>query len=215
MKKIFYKVLNRDQRKIFPQLKFLDAEGFYLAGGTGLALQLGHRTSLDFDFYNRDHFSPDEIFAKLEKNFPGKVVEISKAEDTLLVRISKTSASFFYYEYPLVYPLRETEGPLLASLEDIGAMKLAALVGRAKKRDYIDIYYLIKVLGLSKMLAVAEKKYPSLNLYFVRRALSFFADVEEEEGRIEVFDKNFSWEKAKKEIFAEVRKYQLGMIKGG
>lgn len=213
MGEIFYQVLNKDQKRVFHQLKFLEKKGFYLAGGTALALQLGHRTSLDFDFYTRAHFSSNRLLAKLKEVFPEKVEETGRAKDTLFVRIDKVSNSFFWYKYRLVSSLVKTEGPPLASLEDIAAMKLIALTGRARKRDYVDIFYLTKALGLAEMFAAAKKKYPPFNPYIVRRALGFFNDIEDEEGRAKVLDKDFSWEMAKKKIFEEVRDYQLGMIK--
>lgn len=178
-----------------------------------MALQLKHRTSLDFDFYIRKHFSTEKLLAAFKKVFPEKIEEISEAEDTLFVRIDKVSSSFFWYKYPLIFPLIETAGSSLASLPDIAAMKLIALTGRAKKRDYIDIFYLMKRLSLAEMFKTAKKKYPPFNPYIIKRALTFFDDITEENGRIEILDKNFSWEKAKEKIFEEVRKYQLAMLK--
>ena len=213
MTKIFYEILSKDQKRIFPQLKFLTDRGFYLAGGTALALQLRHRTSLDFDFYTSKNFKTEELLSLLKDAFPENIEEISEAKDTLFVRINKVSSSFFWYRYPLIFPLVKTEGPLLASLQDIVSMKLAALIGRTRKRDYIDIFYLMKKFSLEEMFRTAQKKYPTLNPYIIQRALTFFDDLEEEEGRIKILDKSFSWKKAKKEIFEEVRKYQLGMFK--
>lgn len=213
MIKIFYEILNKDQKRIFPQLKFLTDKGFYLAGGTALALQLDHRTSLDFDFFIRKQFSSEKLLADLKKVFPEKVEEVSRAKDSLFVRIEGVSISFFWYKYPLISPSIRTKGPPLASLEDIAAMKLIALTGRARKRDYIDIFYLMERLSLAEMFKTAKKKYPPFNPYIIKRALAFFDDIMEENGRIEILDKNFSWKKAKEEIFAKVKKYQLAMIK--
>lgn len=213
MGKIFYQVFNQNQRRIFPELKFLTKENFYLAGGTALALQLNHRSSLDFDFYTRNHFKQDLLLAKLKEIFPQKVEETGKAKDTLFVRIDKVNSSFFWYKYPLLSPLLKSDGPKIASLGDIAAMKLIAITGRATERDYIDIFYLIKIFGLEKMFDFTRRKYPSFNPYFIRRSLTFFEDIKKENGRVEIFDKNFSWEKAKEKIFEEVKKYQLAMIK--
>jgi len=213
MAKIFYEILNKDQARIFSKLKFLNEKGFYLAGGTALALQLKHRTSLDFDFYTRSHFNASQLLDVLKKNFPQKIEEVSIAEDTLFVRIDKVASSFFWYQYLLVSPLIKTKGPLLASILDIAAMKLIALTGRAKKRDYIDIFYLLEKVSLEEMFKAARKKYSLFNPYIVKRALTFFDDVEEENGRIEILDKNFSWKKAKEKIFSEVKRHQLVMIK--
>ena len=180
MGKIFYQVLNKDQKRIFCKLKFLAKEGFYLARGTALALQLAHRTSLDFDFYVKSHFHSDKLISDLKKVFPEKIEEISKEKDALFVRIDKVSNSFFWYKYPLISPLIKTKGPSLASLGDIAAMKLIALTSRTRRRDYVDIFYLIKPLGLAKTFAVAKKKYLSFNPYIVRRALTFSNDIEGE-----------------------------------
>jgi len=138
---------------------------------------------------------------------------VSITKDTLFVRIDKVSSSFFWYQYPLVSPLIKTKGPQIASILDIAAMKLIALTGRAKKRDYVDIFYLLKKVSLGEMFRAAREKYSLFNPYIVKRALIFFDDVEEENGRIELLDKNFSWKKAKEKIFSEVRRYQLAMIK--
>jgi hypothetical protein len=115
MSKIFYEILNKDQKRVFPKLKFLGKEGFYLAGGTALALQLGHRTSLDFDFYIKKHFQVKNLLDELEEIFPEKIEQISTAKDTLFARIDKVSCSFFWYKYILVRPLIKTKGPPLAS----------------------------------------------------------------------------------------------------
>lgn len=213
MTKVFYETLSEDQKRVFPKLKFLTKSGFYLAGGTALALQLGHRTSLDFDFYTPKHFLSEKLLTDLKEVFPEKVEEVNRAKDTLFVRVEGVSVSFFWYKYPLIFPLVKTKGSPLASLEDIAAMKLIALTSRARKRDYIDIFYLFKRLRLTKMFTIAKKKYSLFNPYIVRRALTFFDDIEDEGGRIEILDKNFSWKRTKEKIFEEVKKNQLAMIK--
>jgi len=104
----------------------------------------------------------------------------------------------------------------LASLNDIASMKLVAIIQRPKKRDYIDMFYLLKEFSLKKILDYCQEKYPNFNPYLALRALSFFEDVENEkieERGITIFDKSFSWEKAKEKIIKEVRNYQLSMFK--
>lgn len=95
-------ILNTRQIKILEILSQLDfIEDFYLAGGTALALQYGHRESVDFDFFTSEDFSPTDLFAKLNK-----VIEIEpnyKSEGTLGVFIEQVTCSFFTYEYPILH----------------------------------------------------------------------------------------------------------------
>lgn len=214
MSKLHFEVLNKKQLGLFPQLDFLHEQKFYLAGGTALALHLGHRTSLDLDFYCQSHFDPLALSEKIEDSFGPKAKITAREKDTLFCRISGVDFSFFWYKYPLLKKPLVTEGPLLASLEDIAAMKMIAITQRPAKRDYIDIYFLLKLLSLEKMFALVGKKYPNFNQYFALRALGYFQDLRDEQARrIKVFDKNFSWEKAKEKIFIEAKKYQLKMIR--
>lgn len=213
MKKVYCEIFNKNQAELFPQLGFLTKEGFYLAGGTGLALQLGHRTSVDFDFYIRKHFEQSDLYKEIEVVFKKKAQKIAQAEDTLFCTVNKVELSFFGYEYPLIKKPVKIKRVAVASLEDIAAMKLIAISHRPVKRDYVDIFYLLKIFPLKKMFSFVMKKYPNFNQYFSLRALIYFDDIKVKRGRqVKVLDKKFSWEKAKKEIFEEVKKYQLEMI---
>lgn len=95
-------------------------------------------------------------------------------------------------------------------------MKLIAVIQRPAKRDYIDVFFLLRLFSLGEIFSLAGKKYPNFNEYLALRALSFYDDVENEkteERGIRILDKSFSWQKAKEEIFEEVKKYQLAMIR--
>lgn len=210
---MFYpKVLSKNQQGIIQKLKL--PENFYLGGGTALALQIGHRTSIDFDFYSQKHFESAQLVAFLQKIFASLKIDFQE-EDTLKVRIKETSLSFFYYRYPLIVPVLRYSGIKIASLEDIAAMKIAAIVQRGTKRDFIDSYYLLQRFSLRDIIGFTIKKYPGYQKMLILRALIYFRDAEKEKYKrqINVFDPNFSWEEAKKKIFEEVRRYQLGMIK--
>ena len=196
-----WKVLSKKQTELLKKLKFLKREGFYLAGGTALALQIGHRTSLDFDFYTPKKFSPQKLREKFEEEFK-EVKEIYLNQDTLILDVENLKISFFRYPYPLLKPLQEKKGILFASVEDIAAMKVLAISQRGLMRDFIDVYFLIKKFGLKKILEFAKKKYPSFNIYLALQALSYFKDAEEdlEKKRYKLF---------KKVSFSEVKKFIL------
>lgn len=214
MRKFHPEIFNKSQAVVFPDLRFLKKRGFYLAGGTALALQLGHRTSVDLDFYTKKHFDTGKLYDEIEKVFGEETQKTLEEKDTLFCTVKRVDLSFFWYKYPLIRKTIAFKEIPLATLEDIAAMKLIAVSHRPTKRDYIDIFYLLEVFSLEDLFSFASKKYPNINLYFSMRALTYFDDIKEKDERpIKVLDKNFSWEKAKKEIFEEVRRYQLGMIK--
>jgi len=214
MRKFYPEIFNKSQSKVFPKLKFLAEKGFYLAGGTALALQIGHRTSVDFDFYTLKHFKAGELYEEIEKIFNKNSEKTLDEKDTLFCTIDKTDISFFWYQHKLLKRPKQFKGVALASLEDIAGMKLIAVSRRPAKRDYIDIYFLLRIFSIEDMFSFASKKYPNINLYYSTRALTYFDDIIEEDKRpIKVFDSDYSWEKAKKIIFEEVKHYQLAMIK--
>lgn len=152
----------------------------YLAGGTALALQLGHRISLDLDFFTQEEFNETEISAKFT-SLPGFVLE-GTAKWTIWGKIGQTKFSLFYYKYPLLEQPLPFEGICLAGLSDISAMKIHAIEDRGIRRDFIDVYFLSKKYTLEEMLKFYQRKYSVLedHLYSILRALDYFEDAERE-----------------------------------
>lgn len=187
--------------------------GFYLAGRTSLALQIGHRASIDFDFYTEKKFDSKKLYQLIEKKFKN-VTLVERAEDTLILRINNVVTSFFRYPYPLIFPLIKCEGfPPLASKEDVAAMKIIAISDRGTKRDFVDIYFLLKEFSLKEILNFVKKKYPNFNIYFGLRALTYFVDSEKRQKRKLYLTHFVSWNKIKKFLIEEVRKYQKECLK--
>jgi len=203
---MFLSVLDRRRIGLLKKLGFLKKHGFYLAGGTALALQINHRTSLDFDFYTEKEFDPRKLREKFDEEFE-EVREIHIAEDTLGLEVDGIGISFFRYPYPLVKPLQKIESAYLASLEDIAAMKIIAISQKGKRRDFIDIYFLIKDFGLRKIIDLTRKKYPMFNIYVGLQGLVYFKDADEdlEEGRFRLL-REVNWEEIKNHILKEVNK---------
>lgn len=203
---MFLSVLDRRRIGLLKKLGFLKKHGFYLAGGTALALQIKHRTSLDFDFYTEKEFDPRKLREKFDEEFE-EVREIHIAEDTLGLEVDGIGISFFRYPYPLVKPLQKIESAYLASLEDIAAMKIIAISQKGKRRDFIDIYFLIKDFGLRKIIDLTRKKYPMFNIYVGLQGLVYFKDADEdlEEGRFRLL-REVNWEEIKNHILKEVNK---------
>jgi hypothetical protein len=122
----------------------MTAQQFYLGGGTALAIHLGHRRSVDFDWFTQEHIT-DPLRLAQDLNDQGIVfVTRSIERGTLHGSVSGVQVSFLEYRYPLLQPLVAWPmfGCTLASPEDLACMKLSALAQRGAKKDFIDIYAL-------------------------------------------------------------------------
>jgi hypothetical protein len=157
---------------------------FYLAGGTALALQLGHRRSVDLDFFSEtDEVRPEmhrQAVQVLEAFHP-TIVE--QAWGNLLLVVEELRVGFFGYGYPLMVPPTPAEGVPLASLADIGLMKMDAVVTRASRKDFHDLYAIAPHISLRALLDLAPAKYPSVRDFEAMgvRAMVYFDRADQEE----------------------------------
>jgi len=162
-------------------LPFLDR--FYLAGGTGLALHLGHRFSVDLDFFSPapDAVGPGER-SLLRTAFDDPTLSVSYDQDTTFVATWRgVGVSFFRLAaYPVVQELQWLEGVPVATVEEIGAMKLAAIMSRGTRKDYVDLYFILQHVPIGRLFEVAAVKYARVRTFAVSavRALAYFADAE-------------------------------------
>lgn len=156
----------------------------YLAGGTALALQLGHRHSYDLDFFTPKPFQAKSMAQKIVKLLPKFRIERT-AWRTIYGRIGTDKFTMFYYEYPLLFPPKKFMDVALADARDIAAMKVAAVADRGTKRDFIDLYFLFRQEGitLAQALQWYGKKYKLLRSNFVHimKSLSYFIDADADE----------------------------------
>jgi predicted nucleotidyltransferase component of viral defense system len=209
-------ILNWNQKRILKKVGFLKKYGFYLAGGTALALQLGHRTSRDLDFFTPHHFKGLALTREFQKIFNKEIQKPGLAEDTLWLKFGDTDISFFRYPYKLIRPFLSYLTVKLASPEDIAAMKIEAIIERGTKRDFVDIYYLMKKYGLKQLLNLTQEKYPeAFNEQVCLIALMYFKDAEitqKDRKRLYLY-KDIEWKKIKEYIEKEVKQYQLETIK--
>jgi hypothetical protein len=156
---------------------------FYLAGGTALALQIGHRISTDLDWFStqRRLLAPEREQISLALSGSGQFEVVSEQDGLLFTRLFGTDVSFIYQHHPLLEPAVEYRGVRLASPTDIGLMKLAAINSRGTRRDFIDVYCLRETVTLERLLELAPAKYagrPSF-LAVAVRALAYFEDAEQ------------------------------------
>lgn len=176
----------------------------YLAGGTACALYFGHRYSFDLDFFTNQEF-PTKIVVKQLEGVKGFNLQ-KTVKWTILGSFPGVKFSYFYYPYPLIAKPLKFVNIRIASLEDIAAMKIAAICDRGTKRDFIDLYFIVKKkFSLSIILKLYDKKYKKLsnNLYTILKSLAYFVDAEKQ--TIQMIQK-ISWEEVKEFFTQEVKR---------
>ncbi len=176
-----------------------------LVGGTGLSLQMGHRKSVDLDFFayelKEDFLS---ILASI-KNEGFKVEIRSQSSNILITMIENVKVDIVNYPYPWIDKQISEDNIILASDKDIAAMKLSAITNRGSKKDFIDLYYLLKKYSLEKMLSFYSQKYNDGSDFMVLKSLTYFDDAEIEAPPL-LFDKSITWANIKEKINVEVKK---------
>lgn len=177
----------------------------YLAGGSGLSLQLGHRISVDLDFFTPEEFEPKEIVSRLQKLGNFKLDQTSWG--TVLGRLEDIRFSFFVYKYPVLFPFRSLYEINILDLRDIAAMKLDAIATRGTRRDFIDLYFICqKGILLKKIFSFYDRKFGKLasNIVHIQKSLVYFVDAESEKMPRTL--KSITWGEIKKYFEEEVRK---------
>ncbi len=157
---------------------------FYLAGGTALALQIGHRVSTDLDWFSTTSplLTPERETIRLALGKSGQFEVASEQDGMLYTRLFGVDASFIHQHHPLLEPSVEYTDVRLASPTDIGLMKLAAINSRGTRRDFVDLFCLRQVATLDHLLELATVKYadrPSF-LTISARALAYFEEAEQQ-----------------------------------
>jgi hypothetical protein len=185
MSNLYLNVLPPEQLTVWRQLQAaaapLQQRGFYLAGGTALAIQCGHRQSIDFDFFSQQADTAEPMYAWLQE-FSGMVLREMDPQ-TVHAELNGVKVSFIgRYRYPVIEPLRTIEALSVASIADIGTMKLLAITHRATLRDYLDLALIIRdYIPLSTLLQLSQKKYGvSFNTMVPLKALVSFAELEQD-----------------------------------
>jgi hypothetical protein len=174
-----WNILDEKRIAILPLLHNIIADGFYLAGGTALALHIGHRDSIDFDFFTVSEIDTVSLFRTIETVFTGHIIQkVQEEKNTLGIIIDETiKISFMTYTYPLIEPTTPTEHFSLASILDIGCMKLSAITSRATNKDYIDLYFILQKCPLQTLLDACEKKFPTIDVGLILKSLVYFEDI--------------------------------------
>lgn len=183
MSELFWNTVTKGMRLVLSGFSKTEiGSRFYLAGGTALSLQLGHRLSVDLDFFSPTEDIPT-IRTHIERALASLHATLADSSWGNLVYIAKDVRLGFYgYGYPLVAPLVETEGVRLASMEDIALMKLDALLSRAMRKDFYDLYFICQKIPLRSLFNLAPQKYSSVRDFESQtvKRLTYFESAEQD-----------------------------------
>ena len=200
-KELKLEILDKERIKILSLLKIFK-DDFYLAGGTGLALQIGHRESVDFDFFALGDFDLSFFNEKVCAVFKDyKIIIMQFEANTYSVILNdEIKLSFFKIKDGVILPLIQSEWFQLCDAIEIGAMKVAALF-RGAYRDYLDIYFILLNNSLESVLEICKKKYHEFDQALYLKALLSYDDLEETPIKF-----LFGKEKKPKEVFTFIEK---------
>ena len=185
---------------------------FYLAGGSGLAIQIGHRVSEDLDFFTPLRFNPDILARYLSSIFSYEETLI--APQTLYCNLNRVKVSFIWYEVPLVYPAFHFKKVEIADWRDILAEKFKALSQRGSRKDFYDIYFtlLLKSLSIGSAIEIFKKRFEGtgINYYHILKSLVFFEDAEQEPEPNLL--KKVSWKEVKSFFTDNLREFEKHLL---
>ena len=167
-----------------------------LVGGTALALQIGHRKSIDLDFFGELDFEIQELIDSIEE-FADLTI-LSESKNIHIYSINGIKVDFVNYKYPWIDDAICEDSILLAGIKDIAAMKISAIIGRGTKKDFIDIAFLLQKFSLKNILDFYSLKYNDGSIFAAMKNLTYFDDAEGDIMPDMLMKK--SWKQAKKEI---------------
>jgi len=176
---------------------------FYLVGGTALALQLGHRESVDLDLFTTELFDKGNLLDTLNETF-GEVRIDSEGASMLITSINGIKVDFVKMIYPILFPAILDEGVRMLDIKDIAPMKLKAVTQRGSKKDFFDIFFLLEHLSIEEMLQLFKEKFKQHEVFHVVKSLSYFMDAENYADP-NVFDPAVTWNHVKTTIQKAVK----------
>lgn len=201
---MFEKTLHTKTKSILKNIgSFASEKNLYLAGGTALALQLGHRLSVDLDFFSQEDLDTKKLKKDLsESGFKYKIN--NETTGTLELVMDDVKISFMEYRYPLLKDFEIFEKNKLASVLDIAAMKVTAISSRGSKKDFVDIWMILQKYEPVEIFDAVRKKYQNANYSTAHllKSLTYFKDAESDPDPRLVVETN--WEEIKKDITEKI-----------
>ena len=194
------------------RMGFLKSFSFYLAGGTGLALQLGHRKSYDLDFFSCKDFAPEDLSAMMKSYnfFPEGEI---RGRGTFYCILEGIKSSFISYDTMLNFPLLELNSLHIADWRDITTEKLRIVADRGQKKDFYDLYFGVQLLGIDSLVELSFKKFvKNVNYFHLLKGLTYFEDAEKNPEPM-IIDESVTWDNVKKFFLTHIRDFEIAFAK--
>lgn len=184
-----------------------EMKDFHLVGGTALSLMYGHRISIDLDLFSATKFENQHIIDALKNEFGDSfVADESKPFFGIFGYIDDVKIDIVRYPHPIIRPILTIKGIRLFSMEDIVAMKVQAVLGRGKKKDFWDIAELLKHFSVDDFIRLHKEKFSTQNLFItVPQAITYFVDAEDSEDPVSL--KGQTWANVKAFIQKKISDY--------
>jgi hypothetical protein len=180
-------------------------QDFYLVGGTSLALQIGHRTSIDLDFFSTQTFNPSSWPVELDK--VGAVTNLQVRENNIVGAINGVKIEYLHFAYPPKFPLLEWEGIKLMSAMDIGLFKILAIIGRNRKKDIVDLFFIDQhIADLDQVIHTFATTYDAGDVNLLKQLELLFDDQEIEKSSMPMMLVDFDWNSAYKHVKTKLTK---------
>ena len=188
-------------------MKIPELKGFSLVGGTALSLLYGHRISVDLDLFSHEKFENIIVSEALTREFGGDfILEEKPPHFGIFCYIQDIKVDIIRHPHPIIRPIITIDGVRFFSTEDIIAMKVQAILGRGKKKDFWDIAELLKHYTVADFVMFHKEKYSTQNLLItVPQAITYFGDAEESENPVSL--KGQTWEAVQRAIKEKVSEY--------
>jgi predicted nucleotidyltransferase component of viral defense system len=180
-------------------------KNFALAGGTALALQLGHRRSVDLDVFSTKPFVIPKLQDTLRKNFKELYIPVNTGRLMFFASLDNVKTDFVMELTPVLKDFTGEDGLKLFSVPDIAAMKLHTIAGRGKKKDFFDIYALLHIYSWDELLDFFVKKYNQQQLPFLFRSIHYFEDADNDPDVSAFHPYKAKWSEIKKYIKSKTK----------
>jgi hypothetical protein len=181
-------------------------QGFYLVGGTALALHLSHRKSVDIDLFSNFDFDASMLLEHIQQDYSYQI--FFSSSNTLKGSISNINVDLLAHRYDLIAKTELIQGTHLLSLQDIIAMKLNAIsTSGQRSKDFIDIFYLLDHYDLESMMEFYKRKYKQEHMAHILKSLIYFGDVDLADWPVLIENPELKWGDVKKRIEKAVLAY--------
>lgn len=198
---LHYETIRPDTLELLKKIQSLEMfKDARLVGGTALALQIGHRKSVDLDFFGGVDASLQEI--TLELSTFASVSPLSESRMMRFLIVDGVKVDIVNYPYSWIDEPVIEDGVTLAGIKDIAAMKLSAITNRGTRKDFVDFYFLLKLFSFEELINLYVQKYSVAQLFTALKSLTYFDDAEQDP--MPLMMSSLEWEDAKSQIVAEV-----------